>query len=367
MDQTYNQPLLSVIVPCYNVEKYINKCISSIVDQTYSNLEIILIDDGSTDNTVKICDERQDKDQRIRVIHKQNEGVAYARKTGVENATAEYVTFVDADDWIDVNMYADMMSALLTTNSDIVHCGVCEVYEDGSRKETFIFNDVATMQTYQRIEAVTMLLKDKWWQSVCSRIYKKNLFDHIEIPKGRIFGEDQLDYRLFHYASQTVFLNHPYYFYFQRSDSISRQGNMPTEMKKMRDLSDLYYERFSFVKQHPEYYDALPHAKCMALCFGIFTLDNIIAHPQYASKEYFDDKIKQIRSLYLSKEDYYLWRSLKIKWRLLKISPKLYKFLTSLKICIIRLTNRLKITNRPTNFTALFVYDLIFTRIKLFC
>ena len=89
-----NQPLLTIIVPCYNVEKYIDKCVSSIATQTYSNLEILLINDGSTDQTGAICDKWQTKDERIRVIHKQNEGVSYARKTGVENATAEYVTFV---------------------------------------------------------------------------------------------------------------------------------------------------------------------------------------------------------------------------------------------------------------------------------
>ena len=110
-----DQPFLSVIVPCYNVETYINRCVSSIVSQTYINLKILLINDGSTDGTGTICDVWQEKDQRIRVIHKQNEGSSYARKTGIEQTTTEYVTFVDADDWIDKNMYASMMSALLTS------------------------------------------------------------------------------------------------------------------------------------------------------------------------------------------------------------------------------------------------------------
>ena len=104
-----SSPLLSVIVPCYNVEKYLDKCIASIGAQTYANLEIILIDDGSADRTGELCDVWQARDPRIKVIHKQNEGSSYARKTGVENATAEYFAFVDSDDWIDPYMYSDMI------------------------------------------------------------------------------------------------------------------------------------------------------------------------------------------------------------------------------------------------------------------
>jgi len=97
------QSLLSDVVPCYNVEKYLDKCISSIVSQTYTNLEILLIDDSSPDNSGMMCDAWQDRDKLTRVIHKQNEGSSFARKTEVDNTTAEYVTFVDSDDWIDEN------------------------------------------------------------------------------------------------------------------------------------------------------------------------------------------------------------------------------------------------------------------------
>ena len=348
-----NQPLLSVIVPSYNVEKYIDKCISSIVNQTYINLEILLIDDGSTDNTGKICDEWQERDQRIRVIHKQNEGVAYARKTGVDHAKAEYVTFVDADDWIDVNMYSGMMSALLTTNSDVAHCALCYVYEDGRREELpyYFPDDVAPTQTFGRVEAVLMNLNDKWWPSVVPKIYKKKLFDHIEITKGRIFGEDQLDHLLFHHASQIVFLNSVYYFYFQRSDSISKIGNIQTEMKKVSDVNDLYYERFTFVKQHFEYHSVLPLAEHYAMIFGIYMLRNIIANPRMFPQKYFDVKIEQMRSISLSGDDK-LRRKLKAERYALMISPKLYKFLISLYFCMIRMTNRLKISDRKTYYTV---------------
>ena len=360
-----NQPLLTVIVPCYNVEKYMDKCILSIVNQIYSNLEIILIDDGSTDGTGKICDEWQEKDQRLRAIHTQNEGAACARNRGIKDSKADYVTFVDPDDWIDANMYSDMMSAMLSTRSDVAQCGVYEVYEDGNSTEVFTFKEVSNIQTYQRVEAVIMFLKEKWFQSLCNKIYKKNLFDNVPTHKGRICGNDQLDYILFHYSSQTVVLNNAYYFYFQRSDSVSRHGNIRKEMKKICDLSDLYFERFSFTKQHVEYHEALPHTKCLALFFGIFTIRNTIAYPHYTAKEYIETKIGQIRSTSLSKEDQLL-HSLKIEYHLLKINPKLHKYLLLLYFHIIRVTNHLNITKRQKFHTAFLVYDLIFKHIKIF-
>ena len=343
-----NQPLLTVIVPCYNVEKYIDKCISSIVSQTYTNLEIILIDDGCTDSTGTICDRWQEKDQRIRVIHKQNEGAACAMNIGVENAKAEYVSFVDPDDWIDLNMYAELMSALLTTDSDIAHCVLCYVYEDGRMEERLLEN-AATIQTYNRTEGVLMYLQDKWFPSLPTKILKKSLFAHVQLPKGRIFGYDQTVYLFFHQASRTVLLNRAHYFYFQRSDSISRQLDIHTETKKLTDLSDLYYERFSFVEQHPEYQDALSNTKKRAMLFGIYTLRNIIACPNLFPDVYFDVKMKQMRSISLSKDDF-IRRKLKYEWYMLKISPKMYKFLRSLYFYMIRVTNRLKITDRKIYF-----------------
>jgi len=360
-----NQPLLTVIVPCYNMEKYMDKCILSIVNQSYTNLEILLINDGSNDNTGMICDEWQAKDQRIRVFHKQNKGVALARKTGIENAKADYVTFVDSDDWIDVNMYSDMMTALINTNSDIVQCGVYDAFQDGNIKEAFSINEVSNITTFHHIEAVKMFLREKWYQSLCNKIYKKKLFDNIDIQKNRIFGEDQLDYLLFHYASQTVVLNKAYYYYFQRSDSISRDRDQKTEMKKTCDLCDLYFERFFFVLRHSEYHDVSPQVKCMAVCFGMFVLRNLISHPKYADKKYFKDKIEKVSAISLSEEDHLL-RSLKPDWNLLKLSPILYKIFISLYFFIIRITNRIKITHRRTFYSTSSIYDSIFKEIKIF-
>ena len=125
------QGVLSVIVPCYNAGPLIKRCVSSIIEQTYSPLEIILIDDGSTDNTSALCNSLAVTDKRIRVIHQKNQGSSITRENGLKVASGEYVTFVDADDWIHERMYETMVGGLEKENADIAICGVCDAY-DGS-------------------------------------------------------------------------------------------------------------------------------------------------------------------------------------------------------------------------------------------
>ena len=344
-----NPPLLSVIVACYNLEKYIDKCVSSIVNQTYSNLEILLINDGSTDATGIRFDAWQEKDGRIRVIHKQNEGLSYVRKTGIENATAEYVTFVDVDDWIDRNMYADMMSALLSTNSDIAQCGYCKVFEDGRTERNNSEKKNGSFEVAGREEGVLLILEDKKWQSyLWNKIFKKRLFDHVVFQKHLNLGEDFISHDLFHHVSQSVYLYGAYYFYLQRSDSMLNVKSIPGEMKKLSDFSNAYWLRYSFVKQHPEYHSALSKMKCMSICFGISLLRNIIVYPQHFTSEYFCAKAEQMRSISLTKEDK-LPRNIRIELYILKMSQNLYKFLRLLYVRIIHVTNQHKITNLKTS------------------
>ena len=345
-----NQPLLTVIVPCYNVEKYVDKCISSIVNQAYTHLEILLIDDGSLDRTGMICDAWQERDSRISVIHKQNEGLAYARKTGIEHTTAEYVAFVDADDWIDLNMYADLMEALLTTDSDIAQCSVCEVYEDGRMNYLGNKQKNDSVEQIGRIDGVLLILKDDWHSWMGTKIYKKYLFEGIEFPKGRGFGEDYISHYLFHKVTQSVFVHRHYYFYLQRNSSITKSKNIAAEMKKISDFSDAYYDRYCFTVQHSEYHEALPFVKYMTVYTGIHLLRNMIALPQYFAKDNFSEKAKQMRLISLTKADK-LRRGVKIDLHMLNISSGLYIFIRSLYVRLIKLTNHLKITKRQTSFS----------------
>jgi len=353
MASSINYPLLTVIVPCFNVEKYVEKCIYSIVNQIYTNLEILLIDDGSTDNCGAICDAWQERDSRVRVIHKQNEGLAYARKTGVENATAEYITFVDGDDWIDKEMYADMMKAMLSTNSDIAQCGVCMVYEEDGRK-VHLDNEFKTgaFEIIGRIEGVLLILENKKWHSwMWNKIFKKHLFEGIVFPKGRGYGEDFISHSLFHKANQSVFTSDEYCYYLQRSDSYTGTLNISNQIKNQCDFLEAWYERYIFVKQNPEYHSALSRSKLWVLRLGIHLLRNIIVLPQHFNVDtslLFDAKAKQLRSIELNRNDR-LQRSLTIEFYVLKFAgPKCYIFFRSLYVALLNSTNRLRITNRPT-------------------
>ena len=338
-----NFPLLSVIVPCYNVEKYLDKCISSLVGQTYSNLEILLVDDGSADETGALCDIWQTRDKRIRVVHKQNEGSSYARKTGVENATAEYVTFVDSDDWISPNMYADMMSVLLSTNSDIAECDLCFVNEEGHIRHRIKEHD-ASIKIIEHIEGVCGILKNHWRMSFNTKIFKKKLFDNVEFLKIG-YGDDVIVYRLYHHASQIVYLDSEYYFYNQRSGSLCTNKNVQDELKKISEWSDAFYECYDFVENHKEYHSVLKTVKLHTMCAGMRLLHCILTYPKQFAREAFSIKAKQLLSIPLVKGDL-IPRNAKNEMYLLKISPVLFKIYRQLYHHVIQFANQLKITNR---------------------
>ena len=343
----YSQSLLSVIVPCYNVEKYLDKCILSIIGQTYSNMEILLIDDGSTDTTGKICDAWREKDRRIRVIHKQNEGLSYARKTGIENITAEYVTFVDADDWIDPKMYSDLMSALLSTNSDIAECDLCFAFEDG-RIVHRIDNHDASIKTMGRIEGVAHIFEDNLaFTCFWNKIFKTKLFNGIDFHKDLAYGEDLMVYKLYHHALQSVYVNSEYYFYLQRSNSICNDKSIPAELKKLREWSDVLYESYDFVEKHQEYHSVLKIIRNYAMCVGLRLLHSMLTYPEQFTGEYYNFKIKQLRSIPLVKGDV-IPHNAKRELSLLKISPALYEIFRRLYNRFIRFANRLELTDRRT-------------------
>ena len=344
------QPLLTVIVTCYNVEKYLNKCISSIVGQTYNNFEILLIDDGSPDRCGEICDAWQEKDQRIRAIHKQNEGLAYARKTGVEHATGEYVTFVDADDWIDADMYANMIAALIATGSDIAQCGVCEVYEDGSMTHRDSEQKTGKYEIVGRIEGVLLIVgNEKWYSWMWNKIFKKHLFDGINFYKGNSYAEDFISHYLFHKANQSIYFSDEYCYYFQRSDSISGSTGLSNHLKRHYDFFEALYDRLCFVEQYSEYHSALLTIKPWVIDLGIKLLRNSIIFPQYFNVGCFKEKSKQLRSISLKQREKIKINSIKIEFYILKLAGSNgYQFFRMMYNAMIKITNCLKITNRQT-------------------
>lgn len=180
--------LISIILPCYKVEKFLDKCLNSLVNQTYKNLEIILIDDGSPDNSPKICNEWATKDRRIKVIHKENGGVSSARNKGLEIAKGEYIGFVDPDDYIDLNMYEKLIKSASENNSDVVYSGFNEVIDDKivPYKEYNLHKLIdhnISVYFYKKKNTVV-------YGSIWRGIYRKNFIKDIKFDTNFKCGED---------------------------------------------------------------------------------------------------------------------------------------------------------------------------------
>ena len=213
---------ISIIVPVYKVEPYLDKCVSSIVNQTYKNLEIILVDDGSPDNCPAMCDAWAEKDSRIRVIHKTNGGLSDARNAGMTVATGELMAFVDSDDWIAPDVYEYLYQRLTEDNSDIAACGVQMVWENKtpSRMLTRDGNCVLNQE-----EAMRAIIEESWLkQPVWYKLYKTALVRDILFPKGKCHEDVFWSYQAVGKAKKVSISDYIGYYYLQRGGSIMGAG-----------------------------------------------------------------------------------------------------------------------------------------------
>lgn len=212
--------LISVIVPVYNVEKYLTRCVESIRKQTYSNLEIILVDDGSPDACPRMCDQFALDDARIKVIHKPNGGLSDARNAGIEAASGAYIGFVDSDDYIHPKMYMELWKSLKAEKADIAVCGVKKVFDGSGGIPDQPEN---TVRVYSGREAVTNIFEASMYlQSVVAwnKLYRRELFGDVRYPVGKIHEDEFTTYELFYKSDKVVYNTGIYYYYYQRADSI---------------------------------------------------------------------------------------------------------------------------------------------------
>jgi glycosyltransferase involved in cell wall biosynthesis len=233
---------ISVIVPIYKVEKYLKRCVDSIINQTCRNLEIILVDDGSPDNSGLICDEYARIDPRVRVIHKSNGGLSDARNAGIEIATGEYIGFVDSDDFIHPEMFSDLYERIRKHDADIAQCSFRAVTEDafidpGADNEKVISNLEALRLIYTPFKVDYIVAWDK--------LYRKQLFDSIRFPVSKIHEDEYTTYKLFYLSGKIVVIDKKYYYYYQSPDSIIRSG---FNLKKLH-YTDAMEERILFFKE----------------------------------------------------------------------------------------------------------------------
>ena len=232
-----SQTLLSVIVPVYNVEQYLPECIESIINQEFRNLEIILINDGSPDRSPQICDSYAKKDRRIKVIHQANQGLSEARNIGIENATGEYVSFVDSDDIISRWMYSAMLKVAKENDLDLVSCGIID-FRDGEK--IIDKNERLNYVIIDSREALSHYMYEKYDIHVisCNKIFRKSIFDDIRFQKGMLFEDFIPITQTIIRSGRMASMENKYYYYRKRSDSINGKQFISKDFdKKIMDLS----------------------------------------------------------------------------------------------------------------------------------
>ena len=238
-------PQISVIIPIYNVERYLRQCIDSILAQTFTDFELLLIDDGSPDGCPAICDEYAEKDARIRVFHKPNGGVTSARNKGLDNARGNWIIYIDGDDWIEPTYVEELYNAAINNEADIAICAFRFVYEDGSSviEHPTIWDDNKQASLNRYIASI--------WTTACGSIQKSSLYkdNSIRSPKNITFCEDfHLMVRLCYFANKVISIDSPLYNYRQRSSSIVHSLNDKT----WRDELSTYLEIIDFFRNQGE-------------------------------------------------------------------------------------------------------------------
>ena len=236
-----HHPLISIVVPIYNVCDYLDECIESIVSQTYRNLEIILVNDGSTDNSGNLCDIWASKDDRISVIHKQNGGLSDARNAGMLVAKGELIGFVDSDDYIRNDMYELLYNNMVENNSDISACGVQMFWDDNTPSRMLTRNGCYVLNTEEAL--LSIIAEKHLLQPVWYKLYKQNLIYDISFPIGKLHEDVYWSYQAIGNAKTISIFDTPCYFYRQRSGSISEQ----TYSLKRLDAFEGKYFRLQYV------------------------------------------------------------------------------------------------------------------------
>ena len=259
-------PLISVIVPVYRVEEYLERCVKSILSQTYKNLEVILVDDGSPDQCPAICDACAEKDVRVKVIHQENKGLSGARNAGIDAASGEYLAFVDSDDYVSPHFIEELYQLLQDTDCAIGQCRFSYVKGDGLVEEGdsafCIYRGESLMEQLYGPEEKATCFVVAW-----NKLYRAELFKEtgIRYPEGRIHEDEATTYRLFHEAKKLAFLDRALYGYY------TENGGSITSVFSAKRLQWLtaHEERIAFFKKNG--YEKLLPAAYRKLCDACIT------------------------------------------------------------------------------------------------
>ncbi len=263
------EPLISIIVPVYKVEQYLAKCVDSILAQTYRNLEIFLVDDGSPDNCGAICDAYGQKDSRIRVIHKENGGLSSARNTALEVAQGEYFGFVDSDDWIEPEMYETLLAGIRKYDAKMAYGGRYDV--DGRTGEK---TRGLCAQKDECITGMEMLGRVFIWDNCDSaawdKLYHRSLFEEIRYPQGLNSEDVAIFYKLMERTDKVAMCSKPLYNYLHRENSITTAKISDKTFHFLHHTNTIYPY---IQKYHPELTDRARYFHICALAYTVLTID----------------------------------------------------------------------------------------------
>lgn len=237
------EPLISVVVPVYKVERYLDRCIQSIVAQTYHNLEILLVDDGSPDECGRICDRWAERDSRIRVIHQENQGAGAARNAALDAARGELMGFVDSDDYISPQMYAYLYS-LMKEDADIAECEILETEEDSCPLDD---GSTAEVHGCSAMEAMSLHIQDTWFrQTPPNKLYRRRVLEGVRFPVGNLIDDEYFTYRAIGASRRLVHSTARMYAYRQQPGSAMHK---PYSLKRLEGIR-AKRERLAFLEEH---------------------------------------------------------------------------------------------------------------------
>ena len=268
--------LISVIIPVYKVEKYLDRCIDSVLHQTYKNLEIILVDDGSPDNCGKMCDEYAKYDKRIKVIHKKNGGLSDARNVGIDKAKGKYITFIDSDDWIPLNSIELLYKGISVNNDDISSGNLKEVFkyvnedENYSEKNFEVYNAEGALKELMYLHGFS--------NSASGKLYKTKLFDNIRYPIGKYYEDLATTYKIFANSSKIVAIDAVVYYYFQNNNSIMHKKYTSKRLEGI----EFAKEELKFIKEN---FSNITNAAIYRLCYECMSVLNDMPNNSKDKKE----------------------------------------------------------------------------------
>ena len=321
------EDLISIIVPVYNVEQYLERCMTSILNQTYKKLEIILVDDGATDNSSKMCDEYARLDNRVKVIHKANGGLSDARNAGIEIATGEYIGYVDSDDWIEPDMYERMYNACIENDAQLAVCRYASEYKDKT-----VLGGKNTVVPLNRDELLKIYISghDEYiiYNSVWSKLFKRELVEGVQFPKGRNSEDIMYTTKAFCKLEKAVYIDSCLYHYvLDREGSIM---NVSRGERMFKDEIPFWREHISHIRENVS--DKL--ADLAAYHFWRRLLFYYIDMKSNSHKEYAKRLVAEIKSDKTEISRVYkggiVAKGDKARMKLFMVNPSLYAFVVRL-------------------------------------